>query len=1523
MDKSYKALCTKLLDTGKRNKLINFSYTMRSGEIILPSCEDVYHKLSDKQVLQIMDIDKSLNDLRNELKKDVLTKKEVFDYYQDDLKKNQILIYNERYTVNNLLNNIRKVTKKIYDDQGINVLYVALGFLNWKDKKKNEELKSPLLLIPVKIDLIKNKYSLEELDDDAETNPTLIYKLKNEYNFDLPIFKDTSSTDFTILEESVMAYFKRVELALSKSKFSVDYSVCLGTFSFLKINMYEDLMEHEEEVQNSPLVKKLLGRVVDENDVNNIVINNETELKIHNVVDADSSQMEAILKSTSGENLVIQGPPGTGKSQTITNIIAENLLLGKKILFVSEKLAALKVVYNNLNKVGLAKYCLELHSNKSNKKAVLNELKEVLEAPKESVNQKAYKVLEEIKIHKDYLDAYADNLNKKIQPINYTVYELINKIKQYEDHNKINYVIRNITSKDQNYFTRAFKAIEKFVSYQDSIGYDYRLNTWYGLKLKSLSYEEKTNLLDNIKTLYTYIDKLNIYIELLNEDLKLKILDFTKIERYLNFIKAFVNLSVISKNLFNKEHLKDIISLIRNYNNAKEAYDEAYKRIGDVYRLEIYENDFNALTKEFSEHYATKLRFLKKNYRLRKKQLMSYQKNPKQKIDYASLVNLLNDGKKKQNLQIELDKLKQKIAEEIEIELKANFNYKKLETELSNLYEAFPTNYQYLASKNNDNLTEIRNRCIEFINFYNDTKKERDSKDYLIKVFDEKQFDIAHMELGSLFDRLEKCIADFDLVENYVNFNKLYDELIVYDLVDYINRGINYNIDKVDFTLNFAYLFYLQWTTHVLNNNKVLKDVSRINLDEEVKEFKKDDTLKINASIALVTSYLSNNLPQTQTAVRGSQLSDIIKEMSKKTKIKPLRLLLRDDFKVIQEIKPCFLMSPLSVSTYLTSDNSNFDLVIFDEASQVFPEDAIGSIYRSKQVIIVGDSKQMPPTDFFISTYEDDEYDEDGTDLTGGFESILDIANASFNSCYLNWHYRSRAESLIEFSNKEFYNNRLITFPENNPHKEGFGNKLIYMENGIFDRKRRINEIEADKVVELVFETIKKYPDRTLGVVAFSISQADLIEEKINKLNLNKKNELLDKANFFIKNLETVQGDERDVIIFSLAYGRDTNGRFLNNFGPLNKEGGERRLNVAVTRAKCQNIIVTSMKSSMISSEVMHGAKSLRDYLAYLENDYVIDNKETSVEKEYDYLIADIKNVLVEKGYTVDTNIGRSNFKIDLAVKDKDEYLLAIELDGPNYYNSKTTSERNRLREQVLKNYGWSYYRIWSIDWFKNKEIEKKKLLQFIAKIASGKGLKDTNQEIDKDEFINVDKKEVHNLFTDFEDLQEIVFDKYVPYKVDPNGLVMNELFNLIDKEGPITFDLIAKKCLELFRRRVADEEYKKLLRIYLRKNPDRIFKVEDYYITDKDKEIKMRIPRKEKEERDISLISNAEIASGMYILIKNNVSISKENLYLAIAKQLGYQRVGSNIETRLNEVVEYMKEKNQINDNDDYLSIK
>lgn len=465
------------------------------------------------------------------------------------------------------------------------------------------------------------------------------------------------------------------------------------------------------------------------------------------------------------------------------------------------------------------------------------------------------------------------------------------------------------------------------------------------------------------------------------------------------------------------------------------------------------------------------------------------------------------------------------------------------------------------------------------------------------------------------------------------------------------------------------------------------------------------------------------------TTARVGELGILRGELSKRRRQWPVRKLFRNIPLLIQTLKPCFLVSPLAVSQYLplsdvASETLTFDVVIFDEASQVFPEDAVPAILRGKQLIPAGDQKQLPPSSFWRRSLADDEDDEDDDSPSNGFagrESILDVAvgmvGRLFHEAHLNVHYRSRDESLIRFSNHHFYGNRLLTFPSPGIRGSWHGVHDVYLPDGRYDAgATRTNRKEAERVAELVFEHMRTRPvGESLGVVALSRPQADLIERLIEERRILERdvderfNERLDEP-FFVKNLENVQGDERDHMIISIGYGPTVgSGAVPNRFGPLNITGGERRLNVVITRARQRMNIVHSLRASDIHSQ-QEGARLLRRLLEYVASPQQAIEGQITVdgvsESESPFETA-VEQSLVAKGYRVARQVGVSGYRIDLAILSDDGTKdLGIECDGATYHSTPAARDRDWLRQKVLEGLGWKIHRVWSTAWVRNPEAE-------------------------------------------------------------------------------------------------------------------------------------------------------------------------------------------------------------------------
>lgn len=539
--------------------------------------------------------------------------------------------------------------------------------------------------------------------------------------------------------------------------------------------------------------------------------------------------------------------------------------------------------------------------------------------------------------------------------------------------------------------------------------------------------------------------------------------------------------------------------------------------------------------------------------------------------------------------------------------------------------------------------------------------------------------------------------------------------------------------DQVNFTDTFLKRYYKLWLDYAYES---LPALSHFNADQHNKligQFKDLDKSQLDTNGSRIHLILNTNKKsRLSNPELGHQVGLLRREISKKTKHKPIRKLFIEIPDVIFALKPCLMMSPMSVSQFIDPSAIKFDTVIFDEASQLCTEDAVGSIFRGKQIIIAGDKKQLPPSRFFgTSIEEDEEFMDEEDESNDSYESVLEEASIFMKVKSLQWHYRSKHESLIAFSNKEIYDDQLYTFPSSSSNKND-GVSLVYVADGVYERSTsRRNLIEAKMVAKLVFDHIEKSPERSLGVIAFSEAQQQAILDQIyalRKQNVDRHVEAFfddSKSDyFFVKNLENVQGDERDTIFFSVGYGKDANGVIYYNFGPLNKPGGERRLNVAVTRAKYEIKLVSSILHSDLDDAKLNkrGPQLLKSYLYYASTGGKLSSN-TGIQNggEFDSpLEEDIYEALTAQGLILNKQVGCSSYRIDLAVVDPNNsgnYIMGIECDGASYHSSKTARDRDRLRQEILESLGWKIHRIWSQDWFRRKKDEISRIMDEINKL--------------------------------------------------------------------------------------------------------------------------------------------------------------------------------------------------------------
>lgn len=537
-------------------------------------------------------------------------------------------------------------------------------------------------------------------------------------------------------------------------------------------------------------------------------------------------------------------------------------------------------------------------------------------------------------------------------------------------------------------------------------------------------------------------------------------------------------------------------------------------------------------------------------------------------------------------------------------------------------------------------------------------------------------------------------------------------------LIEAIEKGL-VPTEEIGETFEAAYCTW--WSGMVIGEDDVLRTFSLSEHVADIEKFRKIDDNFQALTAAYIEAKLAGNLPGAEDVKRKSSWGVLRHELQKKTRHKPVRQLIQEIPDVLTTLAPCLMMSPLSVAQYLPAEQALFDVVIFDEASQITVWDAVGALARGRQSIIAGDPKQMPPTNFFARS--DDDPDGD-VNAEGDLESILDeMLGACIPQRTLNLHYRSRRESLIAFSNSRYYDNGLITFPA--PVHLDHGVRLIRPEGFYARGKARHNQGEAKAIVAKILHRLTHTnPDvrkRSIGVVTFNTEQQSLIENLLD--DARSKNPDIEWAfssestlePVFVKNLETVQGDERDVILFSITYGPDQSGHITMNFGPLNREGGERRLNVAMTRSRYEMLVFSTLSPDKIdlSRTQARGVADMKHFLEYAERGPSALGAAThgsvgDFESPFEIAVA---RALRDKGWNVHPQIGVSAYRIDLGITHPDEpgvYLAGIECDGAMYHSSAYARERDKIRQSVLEGLGWTLFRVWSTDWWthRTKAIE-------------------------------------------------------------------------------------------------------------------------------------------------------------------------------------------------------------------------
>lgn len=670
------------------------------------------------------------------------------------------------------------------------------------------------------------------------------------------------------------------------------------------------------------------------------------------------------------------------------------------------------------------------------------------------------------------------------------------------------------------------------------------------------------------------------------------------------------------------------------------------------------------------------------------------------------------------------------------------------------------------------------------------------------------------MDIGltDLATQLSEALSKPDALNQWVSLNEHYAKA-----ADTIKGPLLqvYDQEKLDFDtlpMAFEYMVYSAVAREIYQRNPVISKTSGMSLrqararikelDQEIMELQQQELCnKLNAAKPMA----GNGRGRKSTWTEGALLHN---EINKQRCHVPIRALMKRAGQSIQKIKPCFLMSPLTVAQYLEPGKFKFDLIVIDEASQMRPEDALGGVARADQIVVVGDPQQLPPTSFFQSAGKDD----DDVEEDFNSEAIMDMALSSFRpSRILSRHYRSQHESLIAFSNYYFYDQSLVLFPSPVKNPDELGVRLEYVE-GTYAANSNMDEVEA--VVKAALGFMRKHPDRSLGIATMNQVQKDLIEIEMDRVFIEHPHAANYKAkwqgtleSFFVKNLESVQGDERDAIFISTVYGPDKNGTVMQRFGPINRAGGYRRLNVLFSRAKKNMVIFTSLKPEdiKVSDTSSEGIRALRGFLAYAAKGIIDEGQRDRDEIPDSDFESWVKEKLESIGCEVHPQVGVAGYRIDLGVKHPKYpygYLMGVECDGATYHSSKSARERDVIRQQVLEGLGWRIYRIWSTDWFSNPVQEFEKLKNYIQELLNSDQIKkkaETSVIIEHDFTPEEKDDELEDLFEGKEksSLAENkvveIYDNVTYFMVKDSGKIEKRAVQIVPAQGNVDLGTIAQ----------------------------------------------------------------------------------------------------------------------------------
>ncbi len=1307
----------KLLDLSLRNSLLNFRPGTMSLQFMTADLSRLEDEIAKGESFRVMPApsevhlalaDTKIFEIENE--KDLIT-----SIAEAEFKSRRLRSFLTESELEKVLKKLHRQAKVSLEENGANTLYLALGFLRWFETDRSTRPRyAPLVLVPV--DLVRRitdkSYSLRLRGDETQMNITLLEMLRQDHGITIggldPLPEDENGVDLPVVFNTIR------QAVMSKGRWDVEELAFLGQFSFSHFIMWNDIRNRSEELRENKVVASLISGAMQWEPGNADLSPSELDEKVAPSdmavpTSADSSQLAAIYAASQGESFVLHGPPGTGKSQTITNMIANALYQGKSVLFVAEKMAALSVVQKRLAAMGLDPFCLELHSNKSQKRAVLDQLEHTLSIGHVKSPADYERVAEDLKSRRAALNEIMTALHTDL-PIGLSIYDAIARYEQlieYKDRITLEPDLpARFTHADyldaEETLTRLAAAGRELGGLASSPLKNYR-RTDYSIAVRDSLRSAARSLTD------TADDAMEAYRALGAA------LGVSLPERYEAYRDTLAALDAVRGGDYLPEAITgptpletradDLAALL---GTCRMLSEQRAKILGTFEESVLYVDGASAkMNWKRNEQKWFLPKAIGRSKLLKEMQLHAKSPSAVTAESYVSICEMLEMyaqlrervanadpalttclGRLWQGEQTDTERIERVRQNTLDVRARlAKLGDPKLTAALPHLADHAPA----LAAAD-----QARDTAIAAL-----TRLEGE---FCVDLADVRAADCWTDAAAA---EAEGLIQGASLLRERSVLEGLLEALETKGLGSVADAYRSGLVDETSLPDAFRCAAAQATISYGLLHSPALDRFQGAQFEVSLDQYRAAAEQFQSLTVQELVSRLSAKIPAAAEGMRpgSSEISVLRRAIKSGGRNLSIRKLFDSIPTLLRRICPCMLMSPISVAQYIDPKFPKFDLVVFDEASQLPTSEAVGAIARGDNVVIVGDPKQLPPTSFFTARHTDEEnYDKE--DL----ESVLDDCLAlSMPSRHLLWHYRSRHESLIAFSNARFYENKLLTFPS--PDDAVRKVTRVPVE-GFYDKsKTRQNRAEAEAVVAEIVRrlsdpALRKY---SLGVVTFSVVQQDLVDDLLTDAFV-KDPQLEQWANemyepIFIKNLENVQGDERDVILFSIGYGPDQNGQVSMNFGPLNQDGGWRRLNVAVSRARREMTVFSVLRPDQIdlSRTRAEGVVQLRSFLEFAERGtQALARSANTAVYENDAFAELLADELSRRGYEVRCGVGCSGFRVDAAVvhpQRPGEYILGLMLNSSTNWHTSTSRDRNISQPSVLRGLGWNICNVHILDW--------------------------------------------------------------------------------------------------------------------------------------------------------------------------------------------------------------------------------